>query len=194
MEELKELIRNLAFILLLATFLELLLPNKTMKGFVQVVMGLFVIAAILNPLTSFLNMDYENKVPAWVKVSSTDMPVLAAEGEKADTGKTAVREQYKKIVINQIKILISAIDGVESTEVDLELEKDSGGFTDYPQILEVNIYISQQIRKIPPVNPVIINENKSEMVFDSNIVKEIKKQVASFMQIPEEIIKVHEKI
>ena len=126
MEGLKILIRNLAFILLLATFLEMLLPNKSMKGFVQLVMGLFVIAAILSPLTDFLNLDFADEVPAWTLTSTGDMPVLAGESQFEDQGKSAVREQYKRILTNQIEIFVSAIDGVEDTQVDVELEKNNG--------------------------------------------------------------------
>ena len=78
MDGLKTLIRNLAFILLLATFLELLLPGEKMRGFVRTIMGLFVIAAILAPLTNFLDLSYQNEVPAWITSTSSDMPVMTA--------------------------------------------------------------------------------------------------------------------
>lgn len=195
LEGLKELIRNLAFILLLATFLEMLLPSKSMQGFVKLVMGLFVIAAIMNPLSDFLKIDFRTEVPAWIEVSSNDLPVLAAEGETQDTGKTAVREQYKKILISQIRVLVSAIDGVKDTEIDVELDQLKGGFSDYPQILKVNILFSQQSGIVSPVKPVIIGEDKNEEKgSESAKAKEIKKQIASLMQIPETIIVVKEKI
>lgn len=196
MEGLKLLIRNLAFILLLATFLEMLLPSKTMRGFVQLVMGLFVIVAIINPLANFLRLDFTNGVPAWVTVSSTELPVLASEGDSADQGKSAVREQYKRILVNQIEILVLAVDGVGSAEVEVELEEGTGGFSDYPQILKVNIVFSKQNVAIPPINPVVIggNEIMSETAPSSDKAKAIRKQVSAFMQISEEIISVREKM
>lgn len=196
MEGLKSLIRNLAFILLLATFLEMLLPNKSMRGFVQLVMGLFVIAAILNPLADFLRLEYSNEVPAWVTVPSTEMPVLAAESDTAEAGKSAVREQYKRILINQIKILVNAVDGVKDSEVEVILDEESGGFSDYPQIIEVHIKFSRLKQPIIPVNPVIISGSDPEAETDSDTEKarEIRKQVSAFMQIPEKIVKVEESI
>jgi stage III sporulation protein AF len=196
MEGLKTLIRNLAFILLLATFLEMLLPSKTMRGFVQLVMGLFVIAAILNPLANFLRLEFANEVPAWVTDSSTELPVLAAEGDPSDTGKSAVKEQYKRILINQISILVSAIDGVSSVEVDVELEENSGGFSDYPQILKVSIIFSQQSEFGTPINLVIIggSDTMENIVSDSDKAEEIRNQVAALMQIRKEIVIVREKI
>ncbi len=195
MEGLKTLIRNLAFILLLATFLEMLLPNKSMKGFVQLVMGLFVIAAILSPLTEFLKLDFSNEVPAWAISSSGDMPVLAAE-RMEDTGNSAVREQYKRILINQVKIFVSAIEGVEDTDVRVELEKDAGGFSDYPQILKVEIFFNQSKSGVKPIEPIIIGENDDDQ--DENeqtpMATEIQRQVSAFMQIPQEVVVVRERI
>ena len=195
MEGLKILIRNLAFILLLATFLEMLLPNKSMKGFVQLIMGLFVIAAILSPLTDFLKLDFTNEVPAWVVASSPELPVLAAENDMEGKGKSAVREQYKRILVNQVKIYVSAVEGVEDTEVDVELEEDAGGFADYPQILEVNIIYNQSKIGVKPIEPIIIGE-KTEDQHEIKDLKadEIKRLVASFMQIPEEIVFVRERM
>ncbi|HHV63628.1 MAG TPA: stage III sporulation protein AF [Peptococcaceae bacterium] len=196
MEGLKALIRNLAFILLLAAFLEMLLPSNKMKSFVQLVMGLFVIAAVLNPLADLLRLNLENEIPAWFSTQSSDLPVLAGEGE-ALSGKEAIREQYRKILVNQISVLVKAIEGVKKCEVDVTLEEKMGGFADYPQILGVNIFFSQDNISISPVKPVIIDgigdsNTPEQELGDSPLAQEIKKQVSAFMQIPEEIIIVRE--
>jgi stage III sporulation protein AF len=195
MEGLKTLIRNLALILLLATFLEMLLPSKAMRGFIQLVMGLFVIAAILNPLVNFFKLEFVNKVPAWVTVSPSEMPVLAAEGDPSQVGKSAVKEQYKRILTNQLVLLVSAIDGVKDVEVDVELE-NTEEFSDYPQILKVTIIFSSQNRTVTPINPVIIGANDTmENIFpDSDKSKEIKNHISALMQIRKEILIVKEKI
>lgn len=196
MEGLKTLIRNLAFILLLATFLEMLLPNKSMRGFVQMIMGLFVIAAILSPLTDFLKLDFSNDIPAWVVASSVDMPVLAADGKIEDKGRSAVREQYKRILISQIKTLVSAVEGVEIIEIDVGLEEDAGGFADYPQILNINIYFKASNSVVQPIKPIVIGENDVEQqeVEKTPQAMEIKRLVSSFMQIPEQIVFVQERM
>lgn len=196
MEGLKILVRNLAFILLLATFLEMLLPNKSMKGFVQLVMGLFVIAAILSPLTNFLNLDFVDEVPAWTVAATGDMPVLAGESEFQDQGNSAVREQYRRILTNQISIFVSAIDGVEDTQVDVELENKSQGFADYPQILNIKILFSENKIAVDPVEPVIIGEEETgeENIQLTSKAMEIRELVSAFIQVPEEIIIVRERM
>ncbi|NLP44776.1 MAG: stage III sporulation protein AF [Peptococcaceae bacterium] len=191
MEGLKEIIRNLAFILLLATFLEMLLPSKKMKGFVQLIMGLFVIAAILNPLANFLKLDYQMKVPAWFTRSFTEMPVLAAEGSNGDLGNILVREQYKKILISQIETLISPLVIDKKITVKVELDKTES-ISDYPQVLKIIVLVDHQnIDKII-IDPVVIGEKEITHT-ESALALKIKKQIASFMLIPEEKIIVNEK-
>ena len=190
MDGLKEIIRNLAFILLLATFLEMLLPSKKMKGFVQLIMGLFVIAAILNPLTSFLKLDYQMEVPAWFTRSLTEMPVLAAEGNNDDLGNTLVREQYKKILVSQIETLISPLVSDNNVEVRVELD-DTKSINDFPQILEIIILIGHRDKEKIIIEPVVIGE-KEVISLESDLALKIKKQIASFMLIPEEKIIIKE--
>lgn len=196
MESLKALIRNLAFILLLATFLEMILPNKAMRGFVQLVMGLFVLAAVLNPLAELVSIDMMNEIPAWVEVSSSDLPVLATEdiSVNPDTGKSAVREQYKRILINQIKALVMTIDDFTNVDVKIDFEKETGGFSDYPNIVKLTIEYSEKQVAVSPIEPVVIGEDgEQEESSKSYKAKQIKNQIASLMQIPEEIITVIEK-
>lgn len=198
MEGLKTLIRNLAFILLLASFMEMLLPNKSMRGFVQLVMGLFVIAAILDPLAGLLSWDLEKEIPAWINGSTGDMPVIAADDDSREKANTIVREQYKKILVDQIEVLAAKIDGITDVEATVELE-DEGGFTDYPKVKKVTIRFSRSTTSEPvkPVETVIIGEEQnygSNQSDQSTKALEIKKQVAALMELPEDIIIVQENI
>lgn len=95
--------KNLTFILLLASVLELLLPNKSMRGFVQLIMGLFVISAVLTPMTDLIKVKLPNQIPAFADQSASDLPVLAAGGEDKNVGESAVNEQYKKFLSDRSK-------------------------------------------------------------------------------------------
>lgn len=123
MEELYVLIRNLAVILLLASFIEMMLPSKSMQGFVRLVMGLFVISAILTPITALMRMPLEMNIPAWTETSTSDMPVLASGEEGVQISQSAVQEQYKMIIENQIKAVVINVPGVKNAEVKIEMEE-----------------------------------------------------------------------
>lgn len=196
MENLHTLVRNLAIILLLASFLEMMLPSKSMQGFVKLVMGLFVISAILTPISSLLRMPLEMSIPAWTEAAAGDMPVLASGDEGSRIGIDAVQEQYKTIIKNQIKALALGVPGVKKAEVEVELAEGSGGLTDQPRINQIRIQINSESQEIKPVQEVIIGgekeseqENEQEL---SQLEQEVREKVAVLMQLSTDKISVHE--
>lgn len=195
MQTLQTLVRNLAVILLLASFLEMLLPNKSMRGFVQLVMGLFVISAILTPITTFLHSPLAMEIPAWSTTTNEDVPVMATEDQGLNAGRSAVQEQYRAILVNQIKALALSNSGVEAVEVDITFEEKStsGGLTDQPKISLVKVLISPDKKVIQPVEPIIIGEatdttNTSAQPSQTN--EELRETIATFMSISKEAIQI----
>ncbi|MFZ3373214.1 MAG: stage III sporulation protein AF [Desulfitobacteriaceae bacterium] len=156
MQTLTTLVRNLAVILLLATFIEMLLPNKSMRGYVQLVMGLFVISAILNPLMSLLHLPMEMDIPAWSSVVAEDLPVLANDNSGEKLGKDAVQEQYRQILTHQIKALALGVSGIKQVEIELRFQENNGRFTDQPRISQVTIKLLQIVDTVQPIEQIAI--------------------------------------
>ena len=52
METIRQLVRNLAFLVILAAFLEMMLPLQGTRRFVQVIIGLFIMLAVLGPIAT----------------------------------------------------------------------------------------------------------------------------------------------
>lgn len=193
MESLQTLVRNLAIILLLASFLEMMLPSKSMQGFVKLVMGLFVISAILTPITSFLHMPLEMSIPAWTETAARDMPVLASGKVNSEIGKDAVQEQFKAIIKNQVKAIALGIPGVKKVEVEVELSEGAGGLTDQPRITQIAIQIDSTALEIKPVEEVVIGKGTVEGQKLSSTAIEVREKVAAFMQVAVEKVSVEEK-
>lgn len=193
MESLQTLVRNLAIILLLASFLEMMLPSKSMQGFVKLVMGLFVISAILTPITSFLHMPLEMSIPAWTETAARDMPVLASGKVNSEIGKDAVQEQFKAIIKNQAKAIALGIPGVKQVEVEVELSEGAGGLTDQPRITQIAIQIDSTALEIKPVEEVVIGKGTVEGQKLSSTAIEVREKVAAFMQVAVEKVSVEEK-
>lgn len=193
MQALQTLVRNMAIILLLATFLEMLLPDKSMRGYVQLVMGLFVISAILNPIADFLHMPLALNIPAWTASAPQDLPVLAAEGQGKKLGRDAVLEQYRQILQHQIMALTLGIKGVEKANVEISFEHDGGGLTDQPQIAAVKITLSttkETIKPIRPISPIVVGGSEpANLAPATPLTEEVKERVATLMEIaPEKVV------
>ncbi|MCO5387992.1 stage III sporulation protein AF [Desulfosporosinus sp.] len=192
MQTLQTLVRNLALILMLATFLEMLLPNKSMRGFVQMVMGLFVISAVLAPISALLHTPLSMEIPAWTATTPQDLPAIAVEGQGAKIGRDAVQEQYRQILINQIKGLVLGTTGVEDAEVDVEFEEEAGGLIDQPRIAYVNVLLKATRGTIQSVQPVIIGNSPTPLEIQTPKAEEVKERIATFMSLAKENIFVAE--
>lgn len=192
MQALHTLVRNLAVILLLATFLEMLLPNKSMRGFVQMVMGLFVISAVLAPITTFLHTPLEMEIPAWSATTPQDLPAIATDGQGLKLARDAVQEQYRQILVNQIKALALGSDGVEGAEVNVEFEEGAGGLTDQPKIVLVKVTLTSAEGEIPPVQPITIGQSPSSTKIQSQRAENARERIAVIMSISKDKIIVQE--
>lgn len=192
MQTLQTLVRNLAIILLLATFLEMLLPNKSMRGFVHMVMGLFVISAVLSPITNFLNTPLSMEIPAWTVTTPQDMPALAFEGQGVKAGRDAVQDQYRQILVNQIKALAIGTPGVETVQVEVEFEEGTGGVIDQPNIASIHVLLTSDKEEIQAIQPIIIGELTMPMKIRSPRAEIVQERIATFMNLSKETIFVQE--
>jgi stage III sporulation protein AF len=173
----------------------MLLPSKSMQGFVKLVMGLFVISAVLDPITSLLHLPQSTSIPAWTEVRSEELPVLA--GNKGlDIGRNAVQGQFKQILENQIEALVLEISGVDQINVEAILEPSAGGLVDQPQVQQVNIQLNSPKNEMESVAPITIgkqedeNQSQAQSQAQSNsvLVQTIKEKISAFLQIPQEKI------
>ena len=192
MQTLHTLVRNLVVILLLATFLEMLLPSKSMRGFVQMVMGLFVISAVLAPITTFLHTPLEMEIPAWSVTNPQDIPALATEGQGQKLARDAVQEQYRQILVNQIKALALSSKGVKGAEVNVEFEEGLGGLTDQPKIAWVKVTLTSSDVEIPIVQPIVIGQSPAPTQNQSAEADQTRERIAEIMSIPKEKIVVQD--
>lgn len=197
MQTLQTLVRNLTIILLLATVLELLLPGKSMVGFVRLVMGLFVISAILNPVTQFLHLNLAMDVPAWTETMTKDLPAMADEnGQKV--GKDLVQEQYQQILANQVRALALEVSGVKDAQVEVHFkDNNSGSLTEQPQISSINITISlsDTVKPVQPVQPIEIKPGTEKSASPqplSSKAEEVRDHIAALMELPKEKIVISE--
>ena len=135
MEFIIGVMRQISIIAVLASFLELLLPNGEMQKFIRFFMGLFILAAFLNPLIKGQLLDKEMALSEMADIiqmedgQMTTEEILAA-GEKMDGALVAQAEsEIKEEVSLQILALVRLVPGVEQAAADIVLRQDDrGGF------------------------------------------------------------------
>lgn len=131
LEVLGELVRNVALIVLLAVFVELLLPAGDLSRFVRLVMGLFVLAAMLTSLWQVLPRVVPataNLRPAGVGAGMEEIKRQAQALQRYQ--ETATLDLYRQQLAGQVAALVAGTGELEArrVEVVLEEDRDSGAY------------------------------------------------------------------
>ncbi|MGR6836409.1 stage III sporulation protein AF [Syntrophomonas erecta] len=126
MAVLSEIVRNVLVIIIVASFLELMLPDGGLKPFVRFVIGLFLLIAILNPALTFLFEEHDFQLKLW------DYQPDKAEEEKIIKGGQRVSEDITKKnnemirekLQGQISAVAMLVPGVKEVECQVKVGAD----------------------------------------------------------------------
>lgn len=130
METLADIVRTVLVIIIVASLLELLLPESGLKPFVSFAMGLFVLIAILNPIlnVAFKNRDF--KVDLWdYKYNEKLEQQMLEKGldinqQILQTNDDMIQEKLQ----GQISAIAALVPGVQ--EVDTQIKAVDAGALD----------------------------------------------------------------
>ena len=168
MAEITEWVKSIVMVVLFATFLEFLLPASSMQRFVRVIMGLFIMLSILNPLIYVL---YNRILPEPVAVfgnpaaKATEVERISRDAAKGRNQLT--HEIYRKDLANQIRALVMAIEGVAEVRVvvdtnDQESSKNIGAIKHITLYVQPGLVDSgRKIQKVTINTP--SSENRPEL-------------------------------
>jgi stage III sporulation protein AF len=128
MEMFQELTRNLVLLLLLATFLEMLLPKSDLTRYIRLVVGLFVLLTILQPVLDLFdwqgNVSLPIREPPQEKVEALiNQGIVFGEYQQA-TALQVAEERLEK----QVEAMLHLAAGIDKVKVDLTLanHRDTG--------------------------------------------------------------------
>lgn len=158
-ESLSLWVKNIVLVVLFASFLELILPSSRMQIFIRVIMGLFIMMAILNPVIDFIHSKVLVKeVPAIRSVRYNYQDIDNSINKIAKGQQKLAREVYCEDLAKQITATVNAIEGVVKAETAVIL-KSTDHPNNMPHIERIIVYISQA-RKQDKIVPVKINNSQ----------------------------------
>ena len=102
-EWISQWLQNIILVVLLATFVDLLLPSSKMQKYSKMVLGLIVILSIITPVFSIFSKDFT--VEAITKsiengpIEETNIPVMSSE-----QGKDQPNRDYQSKMIEQVEV------------------------------------------------------------------------------------------
>jgi len=118
MQALSELVRNIILIIFLTTFLDLIMPSNTMQRFVKVVMGLFILIAILLPIFNLINKEQNLAAFVWQQDehSALQFNSILEQGEYLEKANHDLAwENYRQKIEKQMETVVKELHGLDVT-------------------------------------------------------------------------------
>lgn len=132
MDTLRQLIQTIAVIVILAVFLEMLLPRGDMRRYVKMVMGLLVIVAVLQAVTGAVNSNLLQEIPDVVIQSPSGREtasledIIAAGQFLAESNRQEAAQVYSDGIARQVMSLAELNENLAVTGARVQLEDNSG--------------------------------------------------------------------
>lgn len=119
-------VRQLVLVVVLAGFMDMLLPSGQIRKFAQVVVGLFIIMVLVNPLLSLFRPhvawrlpELESDTAAWNEISSGgDGAALTATVEEQ------VFRRYQRRLEEQAEALVLSVEGINQVRAKVLIETE----------------------------------------------------------------------
>lgn len=138
MDALAGWLKQLIAVVLLASLVDLLLPNRTMQRYVRLVAGLFVLLAILTPVMQGLRGDFGDRILRGLERIVHHPEGAAAEMARIETEAETLRRRHERQAAELAAARLTAAirEAVEQSlgrrveQVDLETDTGTDGVAD----------------------------------------------------------------
>jgi stage III sporulation protein AF len=199
-----EWIKHIVLLILMATFLDLILPNSSMRKYVKLVVGFLLILLILSPILKLFSYDQERLLLSLNEITQQeDRPLnLQVEREKEkieEMQEQAVMSEVSEKWSREIKTGIESQFDLQVNQIGLGLESDDNGFyiqqltllveqnSDEEGLNTKEASTSSREMEVEPIQPVIIRITDSggkvedqEKVSDEQ--KKIQEEVLAYLK------------
>jgi len=185
-------VKTIIFVVLFASFLELLLPNSSMQRFVRVIMGLFIMLVILNPVIDVVqNGLTASQVPALSANAANSNIILTHAKTVAGDREQLSADIYKKELAQQMQVMITALAGVADAKVVIDTHQSNNHKSDHV-INSIVVYVTpgngESNGKVAKVT--IGQQDRGGAELNKDLENKIKKLITELYQLPKEIIEI----
>lgn len=185
MDFLKEWVTNIILFILLATVIDMLLPNSSMQKYTKMVTGLLLIAIILTPVLKLISKDFETTMGS--------IPSYQAPGEKniknsIDLKKKEIQASQHAYILEEMAVQLKKDVkeelmnqyGLEIEKIDLAVNQESDKA--FPENLQkVTVLLKQPENSVQTVEAIKQIEINTEKPLPSEGSTKETKQIASFL-------------
>ncbi|HBX22253.1 MAG TPA: stage III sporulation protein AF [Desulfotomaculum sp.] len=148
MDVLRQLIQTIVVIVILAVFLEMLLPQGDMRRYVKMVMGLLIIVAVLQSVAGVINSDLLRDIPDVTEAPSGYHPVplediMAAGQSLSDANRQEAAQQYSRGIARQVMSLAALNNDLQVVDASVQLHENTN------EISGITVFCTSGVNQSP---------------------------------------------
>ncbi|MDR6998687.1 stage III sporulation protein AF [Neobacillus niacini] len=185
MEFIKEWVTNIILFVLLATVVDMLLPNSSMQKYVKMVTGLLLIAIILTPIFKLISKDFETtlvSIPANQTPGEKNIKNLIDSKKKEiqDYGHAYILEQMRVQLKKDVKKELMEKYGLEIADIDIATNEESDQA--FPEnIQKITVLLKHPETSVKTVEAIKRVDINTETPLSSNDSAEDTAKVTAFL-------------
>lgn len=177
-------INTVVVTIIFAAFVEMLIPSNNMKKYIRLVMGLLIMAVILEPILSYLKKDYSLSGYSFKYENLMDSSLIK-EASKSYSQKQqdSVTKLYKQNLEAKMKDGIGKLVPGKDVSVSVDIVEDSKA-QNFGEIKKLTVTLKDIIKDVDKVGKIKIGgENKKASQNASENYTEIKKSISALYDI-----------
>ncbi|WP_018755124.1 stage III sporulation protein AF [Paenibacillus terrigena] len=175
MEWLGGWLKQIIFIILLATFIDLILPNRSMQRYVKLVISLLILVTIMTPILSIFRSSFADQLAE----NYTEMSERTSQGRKF-VGVDQIMREGDRLKRKQEEKVIQSVETQLAAQIKTQLEEETGS-----NVTQVHVKIGNLTQDTKPsatmteqINVEMEKPNiqSVEVYFDPSREQELKQQ------------------
>lgn len=205
MDWLADWLKELILLVLVATFLDLLLPSNSMDRYVKLVMGLLIIMAILHPIFQLIDKEINLRdltlAPEIIGQTSGTQSLEEIQRKKEKLQQTQadlIRKQMENYIKKRVEKSLEKEFAVEVMDVQAKTELNK---EQIPILKEISVAVqpknetTENQLPLRPIEPVAIGEEESQTanatITDSPIAKEMERYLSDYWEIAPDQVRIY---
>lgn len=187
-EFLKDWCLNIAALVIFIVLLEMLLPSGKMKKMINLVSGLILVIALINPVLGLLQKGIDLEIYQMSNSNFIDKKEIMVNSQVLKEEQIRqITNLYRNKIISQVEELVKGIKGVSDVKADVIINDDYSdeNFGEVKRVyLELKLGEADEktkgIKRIKTIDKVIVGREKNreiEEVKDAKIDKELRKEI-----------------
>ena len=168
MDELKKWIYTIVVVIVFVTFIEMLMPNSSIKKYTRLILGLIVMTIVLQPLFSFIKKDFSLSGDSFKFQKQLDSVYIKKQASDIDAKQSSeITKQYIENLKKQVIQLAKRELGDREVKAVIEIIDDIKS-DNYGEIVRVSLIIGKNLKTVDNIEKVKIGDSKEPKSKESN--------------------------